>query len=71
MREFLLLVTERQCTSERWARELLADGCLSYMKSYWCMCSSDMCNGADLESIRGLLFMTDLSHFDYLLIRRI
>ena len=50
----LLLVTERQCTSERWTRELLADGCITYMKAYWCMCSSDMCNGADLESIRGL-----------------
>ena len=47
------LVTDRQCTTERWTRELLVDGCLSYMKSYWCMCSSDMCNGGDLDSIRG------------------
>lgn len=47
------LVIDRQCTTERWTRELLVDGCLSYMKSYWCMCSSDMCNGGDLDSIRG------------------
>ena len=47
------LVHERQCTSERWARELLADGCLTYMKSYWCMCSADSCNGGDVDSIRG------------------
>jgi len=47
------LVTERQCTTEQWTSELLTDGCISYMKTYWCMCSSDMCNGGDLESIRG------------------
>jgi hypothetical protein len=50
---FIYLVNERQCTTERWARDLLADGCITYMKTYWCMCSSDMCNGGDLESIRG------------------
>ncbi len=50
---FFHLVSERQCTKERWARELLVDGCISYMKTYLCMCSSDMCNGGDLESIRG------------------
>jgi hypothetical protein len=25
------------------------------MKTYWCMCSSDMCNGGDLDSIRGCI----------------
>jgi hypothetical protein len=50
---FFNLVNERQCTTERWARELLADGCILYMKTYLCMCSTDMCNGGDLESIRG------------------
>ena len=46
-------VVDRQCTTERWTRELLVDGCLTYMKNYLCMCSSDMCNGGDLDSIRG------------------
>ncbi|CAF0865424.1 unnamed protein product [Rotaria sordida] len=46
-------INERQCTTQQWARELLADGCITYMQTYWCMCSSDMCNGGDLDSIRG------------------
>ncbi len=52
---FFYLVHERQCTTERWARDLLVDGCITYLKTYWCMCSSDMCNGGDLDSIRGCI----------------
>ncbi|CAF0878038.1 unnamed protein product [Didymodactylos carnosus] len=46
-------LTDRRCTDERWVRDLLVDGCLTYNGNYWCMCSTDMCNSGDFESIRG------------------
>ncbi|CAF4818568.1 unnamed protein product, partial [Rotaria sp. Silwood1] len=46
-------VTDRRCTDERWVRDLLVDGCLTYNGLYWCMCSTDLCNTGDFNSIRG------------------
>ncbi|CAF1250584.1 unnamed protein product [Adineta ricciae] len=46
-------LTDRRCTDERWVRELLVDGCLTYNNLYWCMCSTDLCNSGDFNSIRG------------------
>ncbi|CAF2700607.1 unnamed protein product [Rotaria sp. Silwood2] len=46
-------VTDRRCTDERWVRDLLVDGCLTYNGLYWCMCSTDLCNSGDFSSIRG------------------
>ena len=50
----LILVTDRRCTDERWVRDLLVDGCLTYEDHYWCMCSTDLCNSGDFASIRGM-----------------
>ncbi len=49
----LFQVTDRRCTDERWVRDLLVDGCLTYNGLYWCMCSTDLCNSGDFNSIRG------------------
>ncbi|CAF4370459.1 unnamed protein product [Rotaria magnacalcarata] len=46
-------LTDRRCTDERWVRDLLVDGCLTYNSLYWCMCSTDLCNSGDFNSIRG------------------
>ncbi|CAF4792808.1 unnamed protein product, partial [Rotaria socialis] len=46
-------VNDRRCTDERWVRDLLVDGCLTYNSLYWCMCSTDLCNSGDFNSIRG------------------
>ena len=46
-------VSDRRCTDERWVRDLLVDGCLTYNEQYWCMCSTDLCNSGDFVSIRG------------------
>ena len=48
-------VFDRRCTETRdkWIYELLYDGCLTYNNQYWCVCSSNFCNGGDLSSIRG------------------
>ncbi|CAF0907034.1 unnamed protein product [Didymodactylos carnosus] len=46
-------VTDRRCTDERWVRDLLVDGCLTYSGNYWCMCSTDLCNSGNFNSIRG------------------
>ena len=48
-----ILVFDRRCTDERWVYDLLYDGCLTYNNQYWCVCSSNYCNGGDLASIRG------------------
>lgn len=50
----MILVTDRRCTDERWVRDLLVDGCLTYEDHYWCMCSTDLCNSGDFASIRGM-----------------
>ncbi len=50
---FKFQVTDRRCTEERWVRDLLVDGCLTYNGQYWCMCSTDLCNSGDFISIRG------------------
>lgn len=46
-------VSDRRCTDEKWVYELLNDGCLTYNNQYWCVCSSNYCNGGDIRSIRG------------------
>ncbi|CAF1209171.1 unnamed protein product [Rotaria sp. Silwood1] len=46
-------LADRRCTDERWVRDLLVDGCLTYNGQYWCMCSTDLCNSGDFTSIRG------------------
>ncbi|CAF3969298.1 unnamed protein product, partial [Adineta steineri] len=46
-------LTDRRCTDERWVNDLLVDGCLTYNNLYWCMCSTDLCNSGDFNSIRG------------------
>ncbi len=50
---YIFKVTDRRCTNERWVRDLLVDGCLTYKGLYWCMCSTDLCNSGDFSSIRG------------------
>lgn len=59
-----ILVTDRRCTDERWVRDLLVDGCLTYEDHYWCMCSTDLCNSGDFASIRGMF----IDEFSYILI---
>lgn len=49
----MVIVSERRCTDEKWVYDLLYDGCLTHKSQYWCVCSSDYCNGGDLVSIRG------------------
>jgi hypothetical protein len=46
-------IIERVCSKEKWAKELLYDGCLVYGNKYYCVCSSNYCNSGNLTSIRG------------------
>lgn len=57
-------VTDRRCTDERWVRDLLVDGCLTYNGKYWCMCSTDLCNSGDFNSIRGKRAWMRSTEFD-------
>ena len=52
-------VTDRRCTDEQWVRDLLVDGCLTYNGQYWCMCSTDLCNSGDFNSIRGMYYKVE------------
>ncbi len=54
MTSLVFQVSDRRCTEERWVRDLLVDGCLTYNGQYWCMCSTDLCNSGDFTSIRGM-----------------
>ncbi len=56
-------VNDRRCTEERWVRDLLVDGCLTYNGQYWCMCSTDLCNSGDFTSIRGMLNFEKTTRF--------
>jgi hypothetical protein len=47
------VVLERFCPKEKWAIELLEDGCITYEGQYICYCSSDFCNANNISSIRG------------------
>jgi hypothetical protein len=49
-----LTVLERFCSSESWSKELLEDGCLSRDGQYYCFCSSENCNAANVTNIRGV-----------------
>jgi hypothetical protein len=53
-------VLERFCPAEKWALELIEDGCITNAEGeYVCYCSTDFCNDDNMNAIRGNLNCTN------------